>query len=34
MYSEDGTDGVGISGITNYYLATSVDSGVTTKTSG
>lgn len=33
-YSEDGVDGVGISGVTNYYLATSASSGVTAKTSG
>lgn len=31
---KDGTDGKGISSITNYYLATTLSSGVTTSTSG
>jgi hypothetical protein len=31
---QDGTNGRGISSITNYYLATSASSGVTRSTSG
>lgn len=34
MYAEDGQDGKGIQSITNYYLATDQDAGITTSSQG